>query len=254
MTTNNNEHLKTLFQKILPGTVMLAGSLIKLGISRDLQQYYKKSGWIKSIGSGAFIRAHDKTEWDGGIYALQNQEKLNIYPGGLTALTLQGFSHYVRLNETNICIFYSNCHVPKWLKAHDWGKNLEFYMANFLPNDLALSEYASNNFTINISSPGRAILECLYLSPLKIDLIECYHIIEGLANLRPALIQELLEKCTSIKVKRLFLYMARKANHAWFKYIDVSKIDLGSGVRSIIKEGAYDREYRITMPKELKEL
>lgn len=93
MTTNNNEHLKTLFQKILPGTVMLAGSLIKLGISRDLQQYYKKSGWIKSIGSGAFIRAHDKTEWDGGIYALQNQEKLNIYPGGLTALTLQGFSH-----------------------------------------------------------------------------------------------------------------------------------------------------------------
>jgi hypothetical protein len=48
--------------------------------------------------------------------------------------------------------------------------------------------------------------------------------------------------------------MARKANHAWFKYIDVSKIDLGSGVRSIIKEGAYDREYRITIPKELKEL
>ena len=52
------------------------------------------------------------------------------------------------------------------------------------------------------------------------DLIECYQIMEGLVNLRPVIIEELLEQCKSIKVKRLFLYMADKQKQSWFKYID----------------------------------
>lgn len=45
--------------------------------------------------------------------------------------------------------------------------------------------------------------------------------------------------------------MAEKANHAWLKYIDTKNIDLGSGKRSIVVNGFYDKKYKITLPQEL---
>ena len=88
-------------------------------------------------------------------------------------------------------------------------------------------------------------------SPDKLDLIECYHLVEGLSNLRPKLLQELLEKCSSVKVKRLFLMMASKAQHQWLTFLDLKKIDLGKGDRSIIKGGVYNAKVHISVPKEL---
>ena len=55
------------------------------------------------------------------------------------------------------------------------------------------------------------------------EIIEAYELLEGLNNLLPNRLQTLLEQCTSIKVKRMFLYMAEKLNHSWFSYINVRK-------------------------------
>ena len=104
-----------------------------------------------------------------------------------------------------------------------------------------------------VSSPARAMLECLYLAPEKQELLECFELMEGLNNLRPKVVQELLEQCTSVKVKRLFLYLADKAGHEWLQYLDLQKIDLGSGKRSLVKNGVYVAKYQITVPKELAE-
>jgi Transcriptional regulator, AbiEi antitoxin, Type IV TA system len=72
-------------------------------------------------------------------------------------------------------------------------------------------------FSIKVSSPERAMLECLYLSPDTVDLMECHQIMAGMTTLRPKLVQKLLEHCNSIKVKRLFLYLANRAGHDWLK-------------------------------------
>ena len=64
-----------------------------------------------------------------------------------------------------------------------------------------------------INTPERAILECLNLSDASSNLLDIYYIMESLTTLRPKLLQTLLERCTSQKVKRLFLYMAEKAVH-----------------------------------------
>jgi hypothetical protein len=74
---------------------------------------------------------------------------------------------------------------------------------------------------------------------------------EGLNNLRPRSVQALLEECTSVKVKRLFLYLAEKAGHEWFDFINLDNIDLGSGKRAIVDGGVYVSKYQITVPKEL---
>jgi len=58
---------------------------------------------------------------------------------------------------------------------------------------------------------------------------------EMLNGLRPNLLKQLLNECKSIKVKRLFLYMAEKANHSWLEDLDLTNIYLGKGKRSIVK-------------------
>jgi N-acetylglutamate synthase-like GNAT family acetyltransferase len=74
---------------------------------------------------------------------------------------------------------------------------------------------------------------------------------EMLNGLRPTLLQQLLEDCKSIKVKRLFLFMAEKAGHSWLEDLDLSKIDLGKGKRSIVKNGIFNSKYQITIPQDL---
>jgi hypothetical protein len=159
------------------------------------------------------------------------------------------------LGEEKVDIFINNATtVPKWFIKYDWGKIIAYHRSNFLPESLSLIKYETHGASIYISSPERAILECLYLTPNKMDMVECYQIMEGLVNLRPAIIQELLEKCKSIKVKRLFLYMAEKSNQAWLKYLDRAKINLGSGDRALVKKGVYVKDYSIIVPQELDQL
>jgi len=141
--------------------------------------------------------------------------------------------------------------LPLWFKKRGWGLNVESKMTSFLPPDLGLVEIDHKSFKIKISSPARAVMECLYLAPKSQPLMEVFELMEGLNNLRPATVQKLLEECTSVKVKRLFLYLADKAGHEWLSYINLDKVDLGSGKRAIVSDGVYVAKYQITVPKAL---
>lgn len=72
---------------------------------------------------------------------------------------------------------------------------------------------------------------------------------EGLVALRTALVQALLQACRSVKVKRVFLYLADTANLPWFGDLDVARVNLGSGKRMIVKGGVLVPRYNITVPK-----
>lgn len=63
--------------------------------------------------------------------------------------------------------------------------------------------------------------------------------------------QSILENCNSIKVKRLFLFMADKAGLPVMKHLDLARIDLGTGNRAIVREGAYNATYQLVLPKAL---
>ena len=65
------------------------------------------------------------------------------------------------------------------------------------------------------------------------------------------LVQSLLVACNSIKVRRLFLYLAEQHQHPWFERLDLSAIDLGVGNRSIVSGGRLDSKYQITVPANL---
>jgi hypothetical protein len=200
------------------------------------------------------IRQFDQVDYLGGIYALQSQLGKTIHPAGKTALSLQGKSHYLELSTKRVQLFGNhNENLPQWFKNRDWEVSVNYKATNFLPAELGLVELEHKSFNVKVSSPARAVMECLYLAPGSQPLVEAYELMEGLNNLRPALTQKLLETCTSVKVKRLFLFMADKARHDWLSYLNLEKIDLGSGKRSIVKHGVYVSRYQITIPKELDE-
>ena len=255
MSTNNEIKLKKLLDLHVPGTIILASWLDTNGFSYGLQQRYRKSGWLESVGVGAFKRPNETINWQGALYSLQKQANLHLYIGGLTALSMLGYSHYMRTGVETVYLFSDlKTRLPAWFKKYLWKEPINHIRTSFLPKGVGMDDYNEKQFPLTIASPERAILECLYLTPEKLDLMEAYQIMSGLVNLRPDMIQKLLEGCNSIKVKRLFLYMSKKTNHQWGQFLDLSSVDLGQGDRSIVKNGVYDPKFRITVPRELAEL
>lgn len=252
MSLENQYKINNLLKEWPKGTVYLTSWLTNNGYSNQLLNRYKNSNWIETVGSGAVKQSGDVITFEGALYALQKQADSNIHPGGKTALSMLGKSHYLEFAIKRMVLFGDTKEkLPSWMVNYQWGVELEYFGSSFLPDDLGLVQKEVKNFTINISGAPRALMECLYLAPKKQDLIECYELMEGLNNLRPNSVQQLLEKCSSVKVKRLFLYMAEKAQHPWLDYLDLQKIDLGKGNRSLVKDGVYVSKYKITVPKEL---
>lgn len=252
MSTLETSKINQLLRLQPPGVVLLSSWLTENGYSPELQKRYRKSKWLTSIGTGAMIRSGDLVNYLGAIYAIQKQSGLSIHPGAKSALILQGKAHYLELGSSTVHLFGGKGEsLPAWFKSNPWEVPLNYHSTSFLPAESGLTSLETGGFSVNISGPARAMMECLYLAPLKFDLLESYKLMEGLNNLRPDQVQQLLQSCNSVKVKRIFLYLAEKAGHTWFSKINLDMIDLGSGKRSIVKQGAYVPKYLITVPKEL---
>ncbi|PHS06167.1 MAG: hypothetical protein COA78_14525 [Blastopirellula sp.] len=254
MSTNKGSKLNHLLTTQPHGVVLLSSWLKKQGYSLDLLKRYKSSNWLESMGSGALKRQGDSVDYEGAIFAIQKQSGLSIHAGGKTALFLLGKSHYLEFSTKKVTLFGAqNEKLPAWFKKYAWGVKVDYHALKFLPPHAGLVELERSSFSIKVSGAARALMECLYLVPKSQDLLECYELMEGLNNLRPDSVQQLLEECRSIKVKRLFLFLANKAGHDWLQYVNLDNVNLGSGKRSIVRHGVFDSKYQITIPKELEE-
>ncbi|MDL2213211.1 type IV toxin-antitoxin system AbiEi family antitoxin [Bacteroides sp. OttesenSCG-928-D19] len=249
----NQSKVKKLVQDYPKGLVLLSSWLVANGYSYELQQRYRKNGWLRLIGKGAMLKLDDPFLLSGALSTLQTQANINIHYGGRSALELQGKSHYLRLALPTATLFApGQTKMPAWFIDNKWDADYVLFKTSLFHDDNAgLVDYQDTLITMKISTLGRAMMECLSLCPDKFPLTEAYELMEGLTSLRPKQVQELLEGCKSIKVKRLFLYFAERAEHSWFKYIDLTKIDLGSGSRSLTANGVLTAKYNLVLPKEL---
>jgi hypothetical protein len=254
-TKINYSKIGKIMQDYPKGLVLLSSWLVSKGYSYELQQQYRKSNWLKSIGKGAMLKSGDSLLLAGALSALQSQANINIHYGGRSALELQGSSHYIQVGSRVVTLFVQGqTKLPSWFINSNWDVAYKVCRVSLFKNDaVGLADYYDGALEIKISSPARAMMECLALSPKEFSLHEACELMEGLTTLRPKQVQKILEECISIKVKRLFLYFAERAKHSWFKYIDLTKIDLGSGNRSITRNGTLVPKYNLVLPKELTE-
>ncbi len=252
MTGDLGSKINQLLKAWPSGTVATSRWLKEQGISQQLANKYESTSWLSRIGQGAFIRDGEKVEWLGGLYALQNQLQLPIHAGGKTALQQLGFAHFLPLGKSKVWLFANpGTKLPSWFKFYPWGHKIDYFTPNlFSKMELGLTQKEMSNFLIRLSSPERAILEVLYLVPHTQSFEEANLLMEGLTSLRPALVQQLLENCNSIKVKRLFMLLAEKANYPWLKKLSPERVNFGTGKRSLVKKGVLNKKYQITIPKD----
>lgn len=252
MSIDGASKLNQLLASLPSEVVVTSAWLAERDYSLELQRRYRISHWFESIGYGAMVRTGDTLDWLGGVYALQMQLGLSFHPAAGTALAMQGRAHSLSLLPSRASMFGAvGERLPSWFKGFDWGVSVEVGKTSFLPPQLGLRTVEHKGFQVRVSGVARAMMECLYLAPRHQPLEEAAALMDGLNNVRPSQAQALLEVCTSIKVKRLFLYLAERSGHAWVTAIDRSNIDLGRGKRSLESGGIYVPAYRITVPAQL---
>lgn len=251
-----NRHIQDKLQNLLAswptGTIITGKWLGKLGISRQLANIYKTSGWIKSFGSGAFFKPQDQIEWYGGLYALQVQLGLKVHVGGKTALELQGFAHNIPMGYQTIDLLITpRTLIPRWFTHHQWKERVRVTENSALPSGLEIYETSMGNFNIQISSRERAALELLCLTPRWYSFEETRVIMESLGTLRADVLTRLFSVCASEKAKRLLLYFGEQSNHAWRSKINQHKCKIGSSLLKIASQnGKYNSKYNLFLPQE----
>ena len=252
MNANIPTKINRLLQKVPTKGLYMSSWMYENGISRELQRYYKESQWLTSIGTGVLVRTGERPSLYGAIWSLNEQKGKHFFIGAMSALEIHGYTHYIPMGKQIITLFSpKEERLPSWFIKYDWQAIIRHHTTECLTESQGINRTILDEFPLLISSPERAFMECLHLSPQYYDLTDLFYIMEMLSVLPPQKVQELLVECKSVKVKRLFLYMAEKAGHDWFKALDLSKISLGKGKRMIVKNGVYNNLYQITIPKEL---
>lgn len=246
--------LKWLNNQLSQYDVLLMSYLNRHGISRSHVQNYVKSGWLEPVASGVYKKENGKVSWSSALAALQLQQVSPLHLAGLSSLAHQGVSHYLPMGSEVIHFTSIKAlRLPKWLFSQDW--QIEYKCSKVLDNiyESDLIELTVNNQTVKASVIELAILEVLEKVTNESSFIFASELLQGLISLRPRILQSLLERTSSVKVKRLFLFLAHYYQHPWLKRIDESKVELGSGNRQIVKNGYIDKKYKITVPLEFKE-
>ncbi len=250
MSLEKELKLKQLYQLLPEGVVAPSSWLSANGYSAQLLYMYVKNGWLVKLGRGAYIRPASILEWQGAVLGVQKLAGLPFHIGGLSALNLSGYVHYLPIGREKTLSLYGEKKPPAWIKQI---KALSFiFYKKPLFGELGLKKQSTSirDWQITLSSPERAILELLYQVDDKgITFQFISEIFESLMTLSPRLLNELLHDCNSRKVKRLFLFFANYYNFPWAKHIN-QEVDLGAGKLQIVKDGNYNKTYMITIPKE----
>ncbi len=243
--------INQLLQNHPKGAVFLSSQMEKMGISSDLQKKYRAGGWLESIGRGAMKRTNESVHWTGGVYSLQ-QSADDIHVGGISAMDFQGSAHFLAQGDRVITLFSSTLNqLPAWFRDYNWATSIRLIHTGFLPDQVGMTSIREGEMELIISNRVRALMECLYLVPDKFDFMEAVYLMDGLPDLSPELVEELLSTCKSVKVNRLFLFLAQLSGHSWLKYISQDKVNIGRGKRQIVKGGVLDTRFGITVPLEL---
>ena len=265
-------------QRLLPtGLVVTAAWLNKHNYSSALLRKYVANGWLEQPARGIYRRPAGELLWQHVVISLQSLLETPVFVGGRTALEQQGLSHYVYQSSPREVHLYFAVQPPGWLKKVVLEENLVLHRTKRLfkstqmlstgtwnserqafletnvtiPDNLSLQSWGQWHWPLVMSKPERAVLELIDEVPENESFHQADMLIEGLRTLSPRRMQALLEECTSVKVKRLFLWFAERHQPPWLDELNLEHIDLGSGKRSLAPGGKLDHKYLITVPGDM---
>jgi hypothetical protein len=263
MSTQKEEKLKNTLDTIPPGFLVDTAWLERHGVSRFLARKYVDHGWLERINRGVFRRPTPNAtkanalDWKTCLLSMQHIMGYDVHVGGTTALSEQGYDHYLRLGSNAPVWVYGDA-IPNWLTKLPLNAPVETRStALFADPSVGLTKDdpdAANtlpwDWNLRMSAPERAIMEAMNELPEHASFHNLDMVFESLTTLRPKVLSALLHGCKKIKVTRLFFVFADRHDHAWRKRLDPKEFNLGSGDRALVKGGRIHPRYRIMVPEE----
>ena len=240
--------------QVLPdGQVINRTWLEQRGFHRSRIDFYLLSGKLVRVGRGAYRRSGPPLKWEHFVYSLQ-ELGIDLHIGGRSALDILGYAHYLEMGGVKRIALYSHTPLPTWTASIE-GIVFEHHTPQCFDTldegALTTRAFGHWDWQLRLSSIELALMELLCDVREEADFSVADKYFESATTLRPKLVNALLHQCTQIKAKRLFLWFAKRHNHAWINGLDLNGLDLGSGNRVIVKGGALDKAYQITVPREM---
>ena len=257
-------HLKPLLEAVPPGFMVDTRWLRARGIDPKSIHNYVARGWLERVVRGVYrrpltegLQENPDEPWAIPLLSLQRLMKYDVHLGAESALDIAGHQHYVFRRRTRIHLYGD---VPTWLKRLPMKAKI-LVRRRKLFDDHRLGVVGDEpesvwtrprvglwTWRLRRSGPERAFLEALDELPRNESFDTLDRIFQLLSHLQPDLLQALLRSCRSVKVRRLFFVYADRHPHGWLEHLDTSKIDFGSGPRSLVEGGRFHPTYRIQLP------
>lgn len=255
MKPRRGGRINQVLRAAIPGTVLTQSWLSKHNVDRWLAKQYVKSGWLERIAPGAYRRAGDSVGWPGAVFGLQNLDRELVHVGGETALALHGLAHFLEAGPPRVQLFGGpRTRLPKWMSDNQWNGVFEYTTSVLFDEPaqkIALTETLVEQIPITMSTSERALLEVLHDVPEPITVGQASTYFRAATTVRPRVIQELLEACRSVKVKRLLFLIADHSGLRWVNRLDRDRVDLGAGKRVLGGGGHYYAQYELSLPEAL---
>lgn len=264
-------------QRDLPEGLLATAAWLKgKGYSDQLLKKYRAAGWLISPAHGVYRRPGPPLKWQHVVYSLGQMLDRPPHVGGLSALELRGYAHFLKPRGPGRIHLFCDTRLPAWLHKLELPEKFvehrtrlftnRFQVAGLLGNDktgqtqttdalrsgLSAEPWGPWDWDLVYSTPEQAILEFLYEVPARQSFEHADRLLAGLSDLSSRRLLKLLVVCRSVKVKRLFLALASKHHHTWTKSVveaaDRGEVDLGKGKRSLVPGGKLHPKYLITLP------
>ena len=256
MQNNNfNKPDSVLLANRLPDGLVVNRKWLKIkGFERTAVDYFVRSGKLERLGHGVYRRPGPPLKWEHLVYSLQEMGS-PVHVGGRTALDLQGMAHYLTLSGVQTVELYGVNKLPGWLNELQVPVKLVAQgiggIDKLPPDALNTRPFGHWDWLLRFSTVELAIFEVLVKIQDESGFLLADKYFESAATLRPKLLNSLLQTCRQIKTRRLFLWFSDRHSHAWRNKLNTDNVDLGSGKRMIVKGGALDKTYAITVPRSM---
>lgn len=276
---NTNQSKLSRLQSELPAGLLATPDWLKArGYYRQLLSHYVGSGWLESPARGVYRRPGSPLKWQQVVASLQNLLKLPVHVGGLTALEVQGYGHFVRMSGQMTVHLYATVRLPAWVQRLPLKDTFVVHRDSLFGRDgrgstsgaldvlndslretdvwrtglgMKQIEWGEHDQPLTYSTAERAILEFLDEVPQRESVGHANLVMQGLRTLSPQRLKLLLTGCRSVKVKRLFFALAEHNQQPWLRHLESGDFDLGKGKRVIVRGGKLHPKYLITLPERI---
>lgn len=197
--------IKELYKTMPRGVLLDLSTLQKVGISNQRAAGYAKSGWLTRVARGVYVFPGESLSLPAALSYLAMQIE-GLHVGGYSALLSQGSAPLVLWGDVRVTL-------PRWFSERFCVRythaRLFDWEGSSMPK-LTLTDAGQLLGSIKCSTPERALLEMLYEVGGKQSLEDAYSAFSQVKVMYPDIMGDLLQRCTSVKAKRLFLKWGRE--------------------------------------------